>query len=92
MFNLKNHSLIVLKDSKINPRHLDKISEASRRKRDRLMSEYTEMKNGECIVKEDICFDSPSGAALFCVGGSSNGWSQWKDNRGQSLDELYRHE
>ena len=56
------------------------------------MSEYTEMKNGECIVKEDICFDSPSGAALFCVGGSSNGWSQWKDNRGQSLDELYRHE
>lgn len=92
MFNPKNQSLIVLKDSKINPCHLDKISEASRRKRERLMSEYTEMKNGECIVKKDICFDSPSGAALFCVGGSSNGWLQWKDNAGKSLDELYRHE
>jgi len=89
IFNPENQSLKVLADSKINPVHLDKISPASRKKRDILIAKYTELRNGERIVKEDICFESPSGAALFCVGGSSNGWSQWKDENGKELD-IYR--
>lgn len=90
LFNPTDQSLKVLAGSKINPVHLDKISAAGRRKRDILFAKYTELRNGERIVKEDVCFDSPSGAAQFCVGGSSNGWSQWKDESGNELD-VYRN-
>lgn len=89
LFNPTDQSLTVLAGSKINPVHLDKISPAGRKKRDILFEKYTELRNGERIVKEDVCFDSPSGAAQFCVGGSSNGWSQWKDEEGNELD-VYR--
>lgn len=89
MFNPTDQSLTVLAGSKINPVHLDKISPAGRKKRDILFAKYTDFRNGERIVKEDICFDSPSGAAQFCVGGSSNGWSQWKDKDGKELN-IYR--
>lgn len=89
LFNPEDQSLTVLAGSKINPVHLDKISPAGRKKRDILFAKYTDLKNGERTVKEDVCFDSPSGAAQFCVGGSSNGWSQWKDETGKELD-VYR--
>lgn len=89
LFNPTDQSLTVLTGSKINPTHLDKISPAGRKKRDILFAQYTELINGERIVKEDVCFASPSGAAQFCVGGSSNGWSQWKDEDGKELD-VYR--
>ena len=90
LFNPTDQSLKVLAGSKINPVHLDKISATGRKKRDILFAKYTELRNGERIVKEDVCFDSPSGAAQFCVGGSSNGWSQWKDVDGNELD-AYRN-
>ncbi|MBR5394484.1 MAG: DUF4268 domain-containing protein [Bacteroidaceae bacterium] len=87
LFNPTDQSLTVLAGSRINPVHLDKISPAGRKKRDILFAKYTEYRNGERTVKEDICFDSPSGAAQFCVGGSSNGWCQWKDEDGRELNE-----
>ncbi len=86
LFNPADQSLTVLKGSRINPVHLDKISPAGRKKRDILFARYTELRSGERIVKEDVCFESPSGAAQFCVGGSSNGWSQWKDETGRELN------
>ena len=89
LFNPKDQSLTVLAGSNINPVHLAKISSAGRKKRDILFAKYTDLRNGERIVKEDICFASPSGAAQFCVGGSSNGWAQWKDENGKELD-IYR--
>lgn len=90
LFNPADQSLTVLTGSRINPVHLDKISSAGRKKRDILCTKYTEVKNGERIVMEDVSFESPSGAAQFCVGGSSNGWSQWKDETGKELN-VYRN-
>ena len=89
LFNLTDKSLTVLKGSRINSVHLDKVSLSARKKRDLLIAKHTDDRNGERIVTEDVCFKSPSGAAQFCVGGSSNGWSQWKDETGQELD-VYR--
>lgn len=85
LFNPTVQSLTVLKGSKVNPRHVDKISDASRKKRDKQLADYTKEVNGERIVIEDIVFDSPSGASLFCVGGSSNGWTEWKDEEHREL-------
>ena len=87
LFNPDDQSLTVLKGSRINPVHVNKISEAGRKKRDWQFTEYTEEKNGKRFVKEDVRFDTPSGAAQFCVGGSANGWTEWKDGEGRELNE-----
>lgn len=87
LFNPANQSLTVLKGSTVNPIHVPKISDSDRKKRDRQLAEYTEQKGGKRIVKEDVRFDTPSGAACFCVGGSSNGWNEWKDEEGRKLNE-----
>ena len=87
LFNPADQSLTVLKGSRINPVHVRKISEAGRRKRDLQFAEYTEVLDGKRIVKKDVRFDSPSGAACFCVGGSANGWIEWKDEEGREINE-----
>ena len=89
LFNPADQSLTVLKGSRINPVHVRKISEAGRKKRDWQFAEYTEVQDGKRIVKEDVHFDTPSGAAQFCVGGSANGWNEWKDEEGRELN-VYR--
>ena len=89
LFNPADQSLTVLKGSRINPVHVRKISEAGRKKRDWQLAEYTEVQDGKRIVKEDVHFDTPSGAAQFCVGGSANGWNEWKDEEGRELN-VYR--
>ena len=35
-------------------------------------------------------FSSPSAAASVLAGGSANGWIEWKDDAGRTLDEVYR--
>ena len=87
IFNTEDQSLTVLKGSIVNPVHLDKFKEAYKKARDRQLAEYTDEINGERIVKTDVRFDTPSGAAVFCVGGSANGWDAWKDEQGRELDE-----
>ncbi|MEE1044224.1 MAG: GIY-YIG nuclease family protein [Olegusella sp.] len=37
-----------------------------------------------------VSFSTPSGAADFVLGGSNNGWVEWKDADHQTLDTLYR--
>ena len=37
-----------------------------------------------------VSFTSPSSAAMFALGGSTNGWVEWKNKDGKTLDELYR--
>ena len=87
LFDTSDQSLTVLKGSKVNPIHLDKFKDSNLKTRDRQLAEYTEEVNGERIVKADVRFDTPSGAAVFCVGGSANGWSTWKDESGRELNE-----
>lgn len=86
-YNPQDQSLTVLKGSKVNPGHIDKFKDAYKRTRERQLAEYTEEVNGERIVKADVRFDTPSGAAVFCVGGSANGWNTWKDESGRELNE-----
>lgn len=87
VFNTDDQSLTVLKGSIVNPVHLDKFKEAYKRARERQLAEYTDEVNGERIVKTDVRFDTPCGAAVFCIGGSANGWDTWKDENGRELNE-----
>ncbi len=39
-----------------------------------------------------MSFSSPSAAACFVLGTSANGWTEWKDKSGRTLDELFRRQ
>ena len=84
LFNPADQSLTVLKGSIINSVHL---TETVRKKRVQQFEDYTILQGGKRVVKQDVVFDSPSGAAVFCVGGSANGWDTWKDENGHVLNE-----
>ena len=45
---------------------------------------------GKHQLTVSVSFTSPSSAAMFVLGGSTNGWVEWKDKDGKTLDELYR--
>ena len=47
-------------------------------------------KNGKLIFTENYVFSSPSTAAGVVLGRNSNGWKEWKDKNGKTLDELKR--
>lgn len=38
-------------------------------------------------VKKDIAFSSPSTAAQFVKGYSSNGWKSWRDKKGDFIEK-----
>lgn len=90
VFNIEDHSLVVLKGSRINPRELNSLTKSFAASRGRLLAEHTYVDNGERIVRDNISFSSPSAASQFCIGGSSNGWRDWKDLDGNPLDK-YRN-
>ena len=48
------------------------------------------LKNGKYYLTISMSFTSPSSASCFVLGGSTNGWAEWKDKDGKSLDEIYR--
>lgn len=85
LFNTETEELTVLKGSKINPEFLPSLNQAARVKRDEIMKKYTELQGTDVVLSRDILFDSPSGAAKFCIGGSADGWESWKDNEGKKI-------
>lgn len=49
-----------------------------------------ELRDGVYILKVNLEFKSPSGASDFVLGGSTNGWVEWKNKHGKTLDEIFR--
>lgn len=43
-------------------------------------------------LRKSMSFSSPSAAACFVLGTSANGWTEWKDKSGRTLDELFRRQ
>lgn len=59
--------------------------------RQRLLDEGVMRPEGTTVVFErDHLFRSPSMAALALLGRTSNGWVDWKDDKGQTLDAVVR--
>lgn len=46
----------------------------------------------DAILETNQSFSSPSSAAVFVLGGSANGWTEWADEDGRTLDSVYRSE
>lgn len=69
-----NGVMTVLKNSNCTP---EKYRKASYKK-------YSEKLKGS-VLQEDIEFISASSASSFVIGNSSNGWDDWKDEKGLSI-------
>lgn len=59
-------------------------------KRNALMEGNVEVQDGKIVLINNIHFRTPSGASDFVLGASTNGWTEWKTRKGNSLDDLYR--
>lgn len=80
----------VLEDSEINlkkPVHLPKYN----RQREELLQKGNITVTGDKYILNIILeFNTPSGASDFVLGGSTNGWIEWKNKDNKTLDEIYR--
>lgn len=48
--------------------------------------------DGKYKLTVSVSFTSPSSAGQFVLGGSINGWVEWKDKDGKTIDEIYRQQ
>ncbi|MDO9256948.1 MAG: GIY-YIG nuclease family protein [Bacteroidales bacterium] len=78
----------VLKGSIITPTAVPSFTWLEKRERE--IQEFTELQISGLVLITNRTFNSPSTACDFCVGSSNNGWIAWKDEKGQTLDEIYR--
>lgn len=88
VYNKNNNKFTILREGKIikesSPSYVHKIF------RDEKVKTVSFEQNGFLILKQDISFTSPSSAAEFCIGNTSNGWIEWKDKDGNTLNDIYR--
>ena len=81
------NSFILLSGSKIN----STTSNSFKRKdayRD-ITNNYCSLENGLYVLKKDYTFASPCTASSVVLGRPSNGWTDWKDKQGRSLNTVY---
>ncbi len=92
IFNKNDNSFTLLKGSQIEKRFTSSTKENYKKQRNDLlkMKKYEEKENFY-ILQEDIKFKTPSGAAKFVNGGTLNGWEVWKNEKGKTLNEIYRN-
>jgi len=60
------------------------------KERERRLKEFAIQDDDKWILNIDMVFTSPSSASVYCLGSNNNGWDTWKDDKGQTLDEVYR--
>lgn len=90
-FNPKNESFTLLKGSEIRNSYRDAFTSFDREKREILVKELNSIiAKDKITINKNHTFNSPSGAARFVNGGNKNGWTAWKNEKGESLDDLYR--
>jgi len=83
---------VVLAGSEIDLDHpLDKHQgKANRMREDCLKGKGFKQEGKKYILQKDMVFDSASTASGFVLGGSTNGFAEWKDDDGRTLDEVKR--
>ncbi len=82
----------VLEGSEINMNKSVNLSKYNRQREELLSSGGIEREGDRYILKNTISFKSPSGASDFVLGGSTNGWIEWKNSEDKTLSEIYRKE
>ncbi len=88
---LTDDGFLVYKDAKASFEETKGINKWIGILRKKLIEEQIlKAENGFYILQQDYIFNSPSAAAATILGRSANGWKEWKDKNGITLDELKR--
>lgn len=90
---LNDNSLNVLKGSLARKRQTKSFWGWSLAARKRFIEDGTLVDSGDGIsyrYTRDVLFKSPSAAAATTKGRAANGWTNWKDDKGNTLDENLR--
>jgi hypothetical protein len=80
----------VLEGSQINIGKPTTLERYNRQREELIKTGSLTEKNGQYILNVTITFNTPSGASDFVLGGSTNGWTEWKNADGKTLDEIFR--
>lgn len=83
--------MVVFKGSRCRAEMVPSLMALSGKQRQRLIdTEELKLEDGSYVFQSDRLFRSPSGACDMVLGRGSNGWIEWKDAGGRTLDELKR--
>jgi len=87
---MTDEGFVVFKGSMGNPvipkNYIGKVSS-----RDKLLKNGSiEINDGKLTFIKDTLFKTPSGASNMLIGMSSNGWNEWKNKVGATLNDVYR--
>lgn len=90
---LTTDGFVVNKGSYLSKEIKESLSNGYKRKRERLINiNKVELVDENLVFKEDTEFRSPSEAASIILGVQVNGRKSWKNNKGQSINDLERNE
>lgn len=82
---------VVLKGSKGRRENVPSLPESNKRFRRRLVDTGVMVEDGDSVVfLKDHVFGSPSMAAIALLGRQSNGWKEWRNESGATLDAVKR--
>lgn len=85
-----DEGLIVLAGSELAKNFSKSIDPRAKNSRFEVVNSVAE-EDGEILrLKKDVLFGTPSAASVFVLARSSNGWTEWKDEKGRTLDEIKR--
>ena len=88
---LVEEGFVVFEGSRARIEVVPSATNAVKPQRDKLIaSGVMEEHEGVYIFTQDFLFSSPSTAAAVVLGRSANGWVEWKDDRNQTLSDVYR--
>ncbi len=81
---------VVFKDSIIQGSETKTLHKYVRELRKKIIGEKIVESNDSQKLKNNTIFGSPSTAAAFVLGRNANGWTEWKNEKGKTLDEVKR--
>lgn len=80
----------VLEGSQININKPVHLAQYNKQRAELLASGEISQVDGKYFLNITIEFNTPSGASDFVLGGSTNGWVEWKNSEGKTLNEIFR--
>lgn len=88
---LTNEGYLVLAGSTANLEETNSAGDWVVNLRQKLVSDGVMVLNGSTYqFRIDQIFNSPTAASVVVLGRRANGWTEWKDKNGKTLDELKR--
>lgn len=89
--DMVDDGFVVFKDSTANREESPSATTWVTGTRKKLIESKILVENGKVLrFAEDHIFGSPSTAAAAILGRQANGWTEWKNKAGKTIDEIYR--